>query len=88
MTKSKETERINPMRVLTIILAGHWQIPTKTSPHKGTAGRALLAMVEAVFGMFYVTLLTARLVSLYSFKAPVEAVHIEEMQTTQESARE
>ena len=26
----------------------------------------MLAMVEAVFGMFYVTLLIARLVSLYS----------------------
>ena len=46
----------------------------------------MLAMVEAVFGMFYVTLLIARLVSLYSFKAPIEAVHIEEMQTTKESA--
>jgi hypothetical protein len=45
----------------------------------------MLAMVEAVFGMFYVTLLIARLVSLYSFKAPVEAVHIEETQTTKES---
>jgi uncharacterized protein (UPF0261 family) len=46
----------------------------------------MLAMVEAVSGMFYVTLLIARLVSLYSFKATVEAVHIEEMQTTKESA--
>jgi hypothetical protein len=39
----------------------------------------MLAMVEAVFGMFYVTLLIARLVSLYSFKAPVDAVHSEEI---------
>jgi hypothetical protein len=48
----------------------------------------MLAMAEAVFGMFYVTLLIARLVSLYSFKAPVEAVHIEEMQTTKNRPRE
>jgi voltage-gated potassium channel len=39
----------------------------------------MLAMVEAVFGMFYVTLLIARLVSLYSFKAPVDAVHSQEI---------
>jgi Ion channel len=39
----------------------------------------MLAMVEAVFGMFYVTLLIARLVSLYSFKGPLEAVKSEEI---------
>jgi len=26
----------------------HWQIPTKTSPHKGTAGRALTARMPVV----------------------------------------
>jgi hypothetical protein len=35
----------------------------------------MLAMVEAVFGMFYVTLLIARLVSLYSSKSALEAVN-------------
>jgi hypothetical protein len=39
----------------------------------------MLAMVEAVFGMFYVTLLIARLVSLYSSKSPLEAVNSEEI---------
>jgi hypothetical protein len=39
----------------------------------------MLAMVEAVFGMFYVTLLIARLVSLYSAKSPLEAVNSEEI---------
>jgi hypothetical protein len=34
----------------------------------------MLAIVEAMFGMFYVTLLIARLVSLYSSKSPLEAV--------------
>jgi hypothetical protein len=37
----------------------------------------MLAIVEAVFGMFYVTLLIARLVSLYSSKSPLEAVNSE-----------
>ena len=35
----------------------------------------MLAMVEAMFDMFYVTLLIARLVSLYSIKTPLEAVN-------------
>ena len=39
----------------------------------------MLAMVEAVFGMFYVTLLIARLVSLYSSKSPLEPVNSEEI---------
>ena len=39
----------------------------------------MLAMVEAVFGMFYVTLLIARLVSLYSSKGPLETVNSEEI---------
>jgi hypothetical protein len=39
----------------------------------------MLAIVEAVFGMFYVTLLIARLVSLYSSKSPLEAVSSEEI---------
>jgi len=39
----------------------------------------MLAMVEAVFGMFYVTLLIARLVSLYCSKGPLEAVNREEI---------
>ena len=38
----------------------------------------MLAIVEAMFGMFYVTLLIARLVSLYSFKSPVEVANREE----------
>jgi Ion channel len=39
----------------------------------------MLAIVEAVFGMFYVTLLIARLVSLYSSKSPLEAGSSEEI---------
>jgi voltage-gated potassium channel len=39
----------------------------------------MLAMVEAMFGMFYVTLLIARLVSLYSSKTPLEAVNGEQI---------
>jgi len=39
----------------------------------------MLAMAEAVFGMFYVTLLIARLVSLYSVNAPLDAVNSEEI---------
>jgi voltage-gated potassium channel len=39
----------------------------------------MLAMVEAVFGMFYVTLLIARLVSLYSVNARLETVNSEEI---------
>ena len=39
----------------------------------------MLAMVEAVFGMFYVTLLIARLVSLYSSKSVLEAVSSQEI---------
>jgi hypothetical protein len=39
----------------------------------------MLAIVEAIFGMFYVTLLIARLVSLYSFKSPLEAVDSEKI---------
>jgi hypothetical protein len=39
----------------------------------------MLAIVEAMFGMFYVTLLIARLVSLYSSKSPLEAADGEKM---------
>jgi hypothetical protein len=39
----------------------------------------MLAMVEAVFGMFYVALLVARLVSLYSSGSPLEAGSREEI---------
>jgi len=39
----------------------------------------MLAIVEAMFGMFYVTLLIARLVSLYSSKSPLEAVDSEKI---------
>jgi len=39
----------------------------------------MLAMVEAVFGMFYVTLLIARLVSLYSSKGSFKVVDREEI---------
>ena len=35
----------------------------------------MLAMVEAMFGMFYMTVLVARLVSLYSSKTPLEVVN-------------
>src|SRR6516225_4588445 len=35
----------------------------------------MLAMVEAMFGMFYVSLLIARLVSLYSFNSPLDSVN-------------
>ena len=34
----------------------------------------MLAMLEAMFGMFYMTVLVARLVSLYSSKTPLEVV--------------
>jgi hypothetical protein len=37
----------------------------------------MLAMVEAMFGMFYMTVLVARLVSLYSSKTPLEVVNLE-----------
>ena len=41
-------------------------------PASGVA--RMLAIVEAMFGMFYTALLIARLVSLYSSKSPLEAV--------------
>jgi voltage-gated potassium channel len=37
----------------------------------------MLAILEAMFGTFYVTLLIARLVSLYSFKSPSEVANRE-----------
>ncbi|MBV8099475.1 MAG: two pore domain potassium channel family protein [Verrucomicrobia bacterium] len=37
----------------------------------------MLAMVEAMFGMFYMAMLIARLVSLYSSKTPLEVVNRE-----------
>ena len=37
----------------------------------------MLAMVEAMFGMFYMAMLIARLVSLYSSKTPLEVVNQE-----------
>jgi Ion channel len=37
----------------------------------------MLAMVEAMFGMFYMAMLVARLVSLYSSKTPLEVVNQE-----------
>jgi ion channel len=40
----------------------------------------MLAIVEAMFGMFYMTLLIARLVSLYSSKSSPEAVNVEKME--------
>jgi hypothetical protein len=39
----------------------------------------MLAIVEAMFGMFYMTLLIARLVSLYSSKSPLEVANREEI---------
>jgi hypothetical protein len=39
----------------------------------------MLAIVEAMFGTFYVTLLIARLVSLYSSKSPLENANREEI---------
>ena len=42
----------------------------------------MLAMVEAMFGMFYMTLLVARLVSLYSSKTPLENVNKEKIGDT------
>ena len=39
----------------------------------------MLAMVEAIFGMFYVSLLIARLVALYSSKRPLEVANREEI---------
>ena len=39
----------------------------------------MLAIVEAMFGMFYMTLLIARLVSLYSSKSPFEITNREEI---------
>jgi hypothetical protein len=40
----------------------------------------MLAIVEAMFGMFYMTLLIARLVSLYSSKSSPEAVDVEKIE--------
>jgi hypothetical protein len=40
----------------------------------------MLAIVEAMFGMFYVALLVARLVSVYSSKSPPEAVNSEQIE--------
>ena len=40
----------------------------------------MLAIVEAMFGMFYVALLIARLVSVYSSKSPPEAVNSEQIE--------
>jgi voltage-gated potassium channel len=48
----------------------------------------MLAMVEAMFGMFYVSLLIARLVSLYSFNSPPEAVNGKEIPDTKRSGSE
>jgi hypothetical protein len=42
----------------------------------------MLAMVEAMFGMFYMALLIARLVSLYSSKSPLETASCEEKRET------
>jgi voltage-gated potassium channel len=39
----------------------------------------MLAIVEAMFGTFYMTLLIARLVSLYSFRSPLEVANREEI---------
>jgi hypothetical protein len=39
----------------------------------------MLAIVEAMFGTFYMTLLIARLVSLYSSKSPLEVANREEI---------
>jgi hypothetical protein len=39
----------------------------------------MLATVEAMFGMFYMTLLIARLVSLYFLKSPPEVANREEI---------
>jgi voltage-gated potassium channel len=48
----------------------------------------MLAMVEAMFGMFYVSLLIARLVSLYSFNSPLEAVNAKEIPDAKRSGSE
>ena len=39
----------------------------------------MLAIVEAIFGMFYMALLIARLVSLYSSKSPLEIANREKI---------
>jgi hypothetical protein len=39
----------------------------------------MLAIVEAMFGTFYMTLLIARLVSLYSSRNPLEVANREEI---------
>jgi hypothetical protein len=48
----------------------------------------MLAIVEAIFGMFYTTLLIARLVSLYSSKSPLEAANGEKIAGTKRVASE
>jgi hypothetical protein len=48
----------------------------------------MLSIVEAMFGMFYTTLLIARLVSLYSSKSPLEAVNGEKIAGTKRVASE
>jgi hypothetical protein len=42
----------------------------------------MLAMVEAMFGMFYMAMLIARLVSLYSSKTPLAVINQEEIGDT------
>ncbi|MBV8352418.1 MAG: two pore domain potassium channel family protein [Verrucomicrobia bacterium] len=58
---------------ITLSTVGYGDIVPVSGPAR------MLAMVEAMFGMFYVTLLIARLVSLYSSKSPLEAVNGEKI---------
>ena len=48
----------------------------------------MLAILEAIFGMFYTTLLIARLVSLYSSKSPLETANGEKLAGTKRVASE
>jgi hypothetical protein len=58
---------------ITLSTVGYGDIVPVSGPAR------MLAIVEAMFGMFYVTLLIARLVSLYSSKSPLEAVNGEKI---------
>jgi Zn-dependent protease with chaperone function len=74
----RSSESMNGFTVLyfsfiTLTTVGYGDIV----PASGAA--RMLAMVEAMFGTFYMALLIARLVSLYSFDSPRKAVHGEKM---------
>ena len=67
---------------ITLSTVGYGDIVPVSGPAR------MLAIVEAMFGMFYVTLLIARLVSLYSSKSPLETANGEKLAGTKRVASE